>query len=141
MWRCAAVCAVVLLALLYLHLDDCAARSLQKHLLICTVCSYDGVQAAAPITFAAVFHKDTFVTQAEPLAEPQEGRYAYKKTGARLGVVQLRQSEKDVLSTLRLRFVHRSAGTLFGKIYQGDELVARQYGTFHLCPLPDSNVE
>jgi hypothetical protein len=72
MWRCAAACAVVLLVLLlYLHLGDCATRSLQRHLLICTVCSYDGVLAAAPITFAAVFRKDTFVTQAEPLASAQ----------------------------------------------------------------------
>jgi hypothetical protein len=56
-------------------------------------------------------------------------------------VVRLWQPEKDVLSTLHLRFAHRSAGALFGKIYQGEELVARQYGTFYLCPLPDSSVE
>ena len=138
MWRCAALVAIVAIVLVVFcsfPRDDLALRALENHVLLCTVCSYVGDVASAPITFAACLYKNTFVTQVEPLVDAQDGQYTYKKTGARRAVLQLRQPDKEVLSKLHLLYTHSSGGTLYGYIFQDGELVARQYGSFHVCPL------
>ena len=141
MWRCAALAAVALALIFYLQPSRFALASLKNHILICTVCSRGEEVPTAPITFAARFYDKTFTTQAAPLVEeeskpgPQGGQYIYKRTSSRRAALRLRQADRGVHSTLHLLFSHGSGGTLYGEIWQDDELVARQYGSFHLCSM------
>lgn len=112
--------------------------------LLCTVSSMDDGIPTHPITFAAHFYKKRFVLAVSPLAsseeippDPKTGTYAYKPNNKSSGsstTLYLKQEDEGVSSVLVLTFTHLAGGTLTSKVYQNEEVISKQSGSFCICP-------
>ena len=115
-----------------------APGSLAGWTLICTVCAKGVEVPSFPVTFAATFKEQAFLTASAPATfdspppPVQQGLYKYRRTGPNVGSVRMLQSNNEVTSTLRLHFTHASGGTLEGNIYEDNIVAASQVGSFAL---------
>lgn len=148
---CAALCIMTCLIIAactdiraFLPTTSRPPKSLNGRLLICTVCSEGSGVPSAPVTFAARFSASEFITASAPLClgepppPPQRGTYRFSASSRRDAQLKMKQLDKGVASTLKLRFTHESGGTLIGDMTKDGECIAEQCGVFQLCRILES---
>lgn len=149
MWRHLAGCLCLLLVLVVtagvlvppFFGSPCSVQTLDGCVLICTVCSDGSSVPSSPVTFAARFVGNEFITISAPLCldepppPPQTGIYRFTPAAKRgkEATLKLKQPNADVVSVLKLRFSHPSGGCMSGTMSQRGERIAEQIGMFQIC--------
>lgn len=114
---------------------------IMNSVMFCTVSSLNAGVPTQPTSFSAHFYRTKFVLAVLPpdleddeAPAPEMGTFTYlDKKSSKQGILKMEQPHKGVRSVLTLNFTHAAGGTLAGRVYLDNEIVAEQCGVFHIC--------
>ena len=114
---------------------------IEDSVMFCTVSSMHSGVPTQPTSFSAHFYRTKFVLAVAPpdlddvdVPAPEMGTFTYsEEKSSNRGTLKMEQPHNGVKSVLTLNFTHSAGGTLAGRVYQNDEIVAEQCGIFQVC--------